>query len=83
MIKNLIFISLLFPLCALAQTYKWTDDNGKSHFSDKPSNSNAKMIEIKSSKKGTAAIETKVETKTKQDANKKLSTDEKRKYPPP
>lgn len=33
---RLALILLLLPLAALAGGYRWTDENGKVHFSDKP-----------------------------------------------
>ena len=47
---KVILISLMALLSAftLADTYKWTDENGKVHFGDKPMNDNA--IKISSSK---------------------------------
>ncbi|GAA5192636.1 DUF4124 domain-containing protein [Ferrimonas gelatinilytica] len=35
--RRLFLISLLFiPLCGTAQIYKWVDENGQVHYSDKP-----------------------------------------------
>lgn len=47
---KLILISLMALLSAFtfADTYKWTDDNGKVHFGDKPMNDSA--IKVSSSK---------------------------------
>jgi len=45
---KLIAISILMtPLMAHAEIYRWTDENGKVHFSDKPIGDKAKKIDIK------------------------------------
>lgn len=46
--KNLFFITILFLVPNLhAEVYKWTDENGKIHFSDKPINEKSAKIKIK------------------------------------
>ncbi|MGI9287974.1 MAG: DUF4124 domain-containing protein [Pseudomonadales bacterium] len=42
----LIFLLLSFPLLSLAEVYKWTDANGRVHFTDQPVD-NAETIELK------------------------------------
>jgi glutaredoxin len=50
------FLGLSLLLCAgaaHAQLYKWTDANGKTHFSDQPPPSGAKPATLKSARTGT------------------------------
>ncbi len=41
-----LFIPLLYPHSACAEIYKWVDEQGNSHFTDKPP-ANKKTVEIK------------------------------------
>jgi len=49
----LFFIALCWPLSSMGQIYKWVDENGKTHYSDKPApegnRSNAKEFKVKPS----------------------------------
>lgn len=54
MTKKAIFIFLLFPLFALAETYKWTDSEGKVHFSDTAPNHEAERVDLESKVKITS-----------------------------
>jgi len=48
--RGLIAFSLFaFALIAQAQLYRWTDDNGKVHYSDTPPPANAKQVQKKAS----------------------------------
>jgi len=51
MMKNIAYILfstlLLFSLTAHAEIYRWTDKNGKVHFSDKPISEKAETVDIK------------------------------------
>lgn len=40
-------ITLIFTFTAQAEIYKWVDENGKVHYSDKPFDKNSKKIEVK------------------------------------
>lgn len=56
-----IIIGLMCALSfgALAEIYKWTDENGKVHFGDKPKATNqAEKIEVRKQKTGTLATPT-------------------------
>jgi len=44
-----IFVFLLNPPIVIADIYKWTDENGKVHFSDKPQSNDAMKVQIKKS----------------------------------
>jgi molecular chaperone GrpE (heat shock protein) len=33
---SMLFVFLIMPLAAIAQMFKWTDEQGKVHYSDKP-----------------------------------------------
>jgi len=39
-------LSLLVAQAALAEVYKWKDENGVTHYGDKPTSANAKPIEL-------------------------------------
>lgn len=53
------FSLLLFALAAQAQLYRWTDENGKVHYTDTQPPANAKNVEKKgSARAGGAAAET-------------------------
>jgi len=45
-ITALAFFLILFTLIAQAKIYRWTDNNGTVHFSDKPYSENAQEIKI-------------------------------------
>ncbi len=54
------FLGLALLLCAgsaRAQMYKWTDANGKTHFSDQPPPAGAKPSAVKGSSVGSASVE--------------------------
>ena len=58
--RNLIAFSLLvFTFAAQAQLYRWTDENGKVHYTDTPPPANAKDVQKKASARPAGA-----ETKT-------------------
>lgn len=43
------FVSILifsFPLTGIAKVYKWTDENGKVHYSDKPFNEKSQTVNV-------------------------------------
>lgn len=44
--RFLLLALLLLPLTGQADIYKWTDENGKVHFSDSQQSESAKRIEI-------------------------------------
>ena len=74
--KIIILISLLFLLTSTsvhAQMYKWTDENGQTHFSDKP-HKTAKKIKINKSGKvnvqTTSAIQPQTQTKSQPNPSK-------------
>lgn len=46
LIRTLI-LSLFIPICH-AEIYKWTDENGRVHYGERPNNPNTEKIEIKS-----------------------------------
>jgi len=50
---------VLFSLTANAEIYKWTDENGKVHFSDKPVGEKAKALDIKVQKSNPSSAKTK------------------------
>ena len=43
----ILFIFLLFPGQSFAEVYKWVDENGRTHFGDKPLSSDAEKVTIK------------------------------------
>jgi hypothetical protein len=45
--RRLVFITLLLPALASAEIYRWTDAQGRVHFSEKPGGSGAEQIEVK------------------------------------
>jgi hypothetical protein len=45
--RHFIFIALLVPAFASAEIYRWTDAQGRVHFSEKPSGSGAEQVEVK------------------------------------
>ena len=67
--KNILYIIVstlmlaLFSLTAHAEIYKWTDENGKVHFSDKPVGEKAKALDIKVQKSNPSSAKTKDERK--------------------
>ena len=47
---SVTFIALLFPAMAQAQIYRWVDDKGQVHFSDKPvDKAKAEVVNIETS----------------------------------
>jgi len=67
--KNFLYIIVstlmlaLISLTAHAEIYKWTDENGKIHFSDKPVGEKAKTLDIKVQKANPSSAKTKDERK--------------------
>ena len=67
--KNLLYIMVstlmltLVSLTAHAEIYKWTDETGKVHFSDKPVGEKAKTLDIKVQKANPSSAKTKDERK--------------------
>ncbi len=47
---KVITLMLLVSSVAFADTYKWTDDNGKTHYSDKPMHEDAVKVSSPTSK---------------------------------
>jgi len=45
--RHLILVALLLPGLAVAEIYRWTDAQGRVHFSEKPGAGNAEQIEVK------------------------------------
>ena len=41
-----LFITVIYATFLSAQVYKWVDENGKTHYSDKPHDENAEAIHI-------------------------------------
>ena len=47
--KNIFFtLLLLIPLSAQAEIYKWTDEQGNTHYGDKPVSQNVEQLKIDS-----------------------------------
>ena len=44
---NLLLLFFLVATLANAKIYKWVDENGSTHFSDKPYSSKAREVQIK------------------------------------
>jgi Cu/Ag efflux pump CusA len=44
----ILLANLTISLQSIAQVYKWVDENGKVHFSDKPFDEKSKAVKIKS-----------------------------------
>lgn len=45
--RDLIAIALLLPGIACAEIYRWTDAQGRVHFSEKPGAASAEQVEVK------------------------------------
>jgi hypothetical protein len=45
--RHFIFIALLVPALASAEIYRWTDAQGRVHFSEKPAGKGAEQVEVK------------------------------------
>lgn len=45
----LVLCLSLFPPVCIAEIYKWTDENGRVHFGDKPDGEDVERIEVKTS----------------------------------
>lgn len=58
---------LLIPLSVSAEIYKWTDENGKVHYSDKPIDDKSEKISIKLPPAASTPTQTSVDRKTKTD----------------
>ncbi len=41
-----LFLTVIYATFLSAQVYKWVDENGKTHYSDKPQGENAKAIRL-------------------------------------
>ena len=61
---------VLFSLTANAEIYKWTDENGKVHFSDKPIGEKSETLDIKV--KPSAPVSAKSRDERKQRADQYL-----------
>lgn len=46
-IVYLVGFILVFPLLAQAEIYKWVDENGRTHYGDKPQTQDAETVQIK------------------------------------
>ena len=45
--RHLVFIAMLVPAFASAEIYRWTDAQGRVHFSEKPGVTGAEQVEVK------------------------------------
>ncbi|WP_068829751.1 DUF4124 domain-containing protein [Pseudomonas sp. BMS12] len=45
--RHLLFVLLLAPAVASAEIYRWTDAQGRVHFSEKPGGAGAEQVEVK------------------------------------
>jgi hypothetical protein len=45
--RHLVFVTLLLPALASAEIYRWTDAQGRVHFSEKPGGNGAEQVEVK------------------------------------
>lgn len=65
-----IILSTLYLICgssfSIAEVYKWTDKDGKVHYSDKPQNADAKKLKLKPD------LTPEQQQKAAQEAHKKL-----------
>ncbi len=48
LIVAVVLIAVL-PVNGFSEVYKWVDEDGKVHFADRPTGSNAEQVDIKSS----------------------------------
>lgn len=55
-----LFLLLFFSGIASAEVYKWTDENGRVHFGDRPSSENAQTVQIKDNKVGSLATKSQI-----------------------
>ncbi|MDH5191875.1 MAG: DUF4124 domain-containing protein [Gammaproteobacteria bacterium] len=78
--KILLFsICLLLPcLLSAGEIYKWVDENGRVHFSDKPVNDTAQEIEIKEEDNQRNTLTTDEQRKQKRDKLLKAYEEERR-----
>jgi len=58
---------VLSPLLSQAEIYRWTDENGKVHFSDKPVGDKAKKLDIKEQPEAPVDEQTREQRKRKVD----------------
>ena len=69
-IRPIIFIiSFLFPLNCMAVMYKWVDEQGNTHYSQTPPNSDVEVKTIKPPPK----VDTEAASKALEEQNKKVS----------
>lgn len=47
LVTSFVFISSLSTVCTAAEYYKWTDENGVSHFSERPPQSKTQAVKVK------------------------------------
>ena len=45
--RHVVFSLLLLPALASAEIYRWTDANGRVHFSEKPAGEGAEQVQVK------------------------------------
>jgi hypothetical protein len=66
-----IFLAMIFSEPAIAKIYKWTDDNGKIHFTDAPPNKESaeELDEQKLTKRIVSYTQVKVKFVPNQDSN--------------
>lgn len=58
--SNIVLLLLLAPALTLAEVYKWTDENGEVHYSDKPLDKNTKKFRYNPSVIGQDSFKKKV-----------------------
>ena len=57
---GLLFLSFAFVMPFAAQVYKWVDENGKTHYSDKPHDKQSETIQIRKTPKLDPGLETRL-----------------------
>ena len=60
--KTFLFLFLTLPVIASAEIYKWTDENGRVHFSDKPVNKSAKEVQLQQQNISTSSENSQMES---------------------
>jgi len=68
----LLIVLILLSFTATAEVYKWVDENGKVHYSDKPINQNSKQLKIQDN------ISPEQQRKAQQEAKARLERQQKR-----
>lgn len=67
-----IITTLFFPALTVAEVYKWTDENGNTHYSDiKPNSTSSEKLKIKTSKTSKASQTKNVITEAQKLSDKK------------